>query len=151
MKAQRSSAAQPIKTLPNAHRLLDASALLAWFQNEAGSDLVQQQLAHARTSIAAPNLTEVIGKLVSSGHAPVNEVERDLDTLNLNVVAYDETLARGGAYLYARRNAYGLSLGDCACLTTGESLGIEILTAEHAWAKLTALRTRVRLIREKSF
>ena len=151
MKAGQPSATTPNKALPSAHRLLDASALLAWFQNEPGSELVQQQLAHAQTSIAAPNLTEVIGKLVSSGHAPVNEVERDLDTLNLNVVAYDKPLARGGAYLYARRNAYGLSLGDCACIATGEALGIEILTAEHAWAKLTALKTRVRVIREKSF
>ena len=142
---------KPPAKLPNAHRLLDASALLAWFQGEPGSVIVQQQLVSGKTSIAAPNLTEVIGKLVSSGHAPVNEVERDLETLALRVIPYDERLAHAGAYLYARRNAYRLSLGDCACIATGEGEGLEILTAEHDWAKLSGLRTTVRLIRDKTF
>ena len=145
------SQVRPPAKLPNAHRLLDASALLAWFQGEQGSEIVQQQLAFGKTSIAAPNLTEVIGKLVSSGHAPVNEVERDLETLSLRVIPFDERLALAGAYLYARRNAYRLSLGDCACIATGEGEGLEILTAEHDWAKLGDLRTTVRLIREKTF
>lgn len=147
----KTSKTKPPAKLPNAHRLLDASALLAWFQGEPGSEIVQQQLAYGKTSIAAPNLTEVIGKLVSSGHAPVNEVERDLETLALRVIAFDERLAHAGAYLYARRNAYRLSLGDCACIASGEQAGLEILTAEHDWTKLPGLRVSVRLIRDKTF
>ncbi len=147
----KSTKTKPPAKLPSAHRLLDASALLAWFQGEPGSEIVQQQLVTGRTSIAAPNLTEVIGKLVSSGHAPVNEVERDLEALSLRVIPFDERLAHAGAYLYARRHAYRLSLGDCACIATGEIERLEILTAEHDWAKLSGLRTTVRLIRDQTF
>jgi hypothetical protein len=63
-------------------RVLDSSAILAWFQREPGFELVRTQL-EIGGFIAAPNLTEVIGKLISSGIAPANEVERDVLALGV--------------------------------------------------------------------
>ena len=134
------------KPLKAAKRVLDASALLAWFQKELGFETVRSQLEHGGV-IAVPNMTEVIGKLVSRGISPHNEVERDLLALGLEVVAMDQKIGLAAAYFYARRNPYNLSLGDCACLATAEILGLEVLTAEQGWVQLSNLRTTVRLIR----
>jgi PIN domain nuclease of toxin-antitoxin system len=134
------------KSLKAVKRVLDASALLAWFQKELGFEMVRSQLEHGGV-IAVPNMTEVIGKLVSSGVAPHNEVERDLLALGLEVVAMDQEIGLAAAYFYARRNPYNLSLGDCACLATAEVLGLEVMTAEQEWVQLPNLRTTVRLIR----
>jgi PIN domain nuclease of toxin-antitoxin system len=134
------------KSLKAVKRVLDASALLAWFQKELGFEMVRSQLEHGGV-IAVPNMTEVIGKLVSRGISPHNEVERDLLALGLEVVAMDQEIGLAAAYFYARRNPYNLSLGDCACLATAETLGLEVLTAEQEWAQLPNLRTTVRLIR----
>jgi PIN domain nuclease of toxin-antitoxin system len=134
------------KPLKAAKRVLDASALLAWFQKELGFEMVRLQLEHGGV-IAVPNMTEVIGKLVSRGISRHNEVERDLLALGLEVVPMDQEIGLAAAYFYARRNPYNLSLGDCACLATAEILGLEVLTAEQGWAQLSNLRTTVRLIR----
>ncbi len=127
-------------------RLLDASALIAWFAQETGWEMVEQQL-QTSTAISSSNLIEVIGKLVSSGKAPVNEVEQDIKTLDLRVVPLLETLVQPAAYFYARRHPYQLSLGDCICLATAEMQQLEVLTAEQNWAKLPNLRCQVHLIR----
>ena len=136
-----------MKPLRVQQRVLDASALLAWFQQEPGFEIVRAQLEFGG-AIAAPNLTEVVGKLVSSGVAPANEVERDVLALGLQVVPMDVSLALGAAFFYARRNPYDLSLGDCACLATAEALGLEVLTGEHGWGRVPDLKVTVRLIRQ---
>jgi PIN domain nuclease of toxin-antitoxin system len=135
-----------LKTFRAEPRVIDSSVLIAWFQNEPGDDLTQVQLDFGGM-IAAPNLTEVIGKLVSSGVAPTNEVQRDVLALGLEVIPMDQTIALASAFFYARRHPYDLSLGDCVCIAVAETLGVEILTAEQSWAKIPDLRVKVRLIR----
>ncbi len=134
------------KTFKLEPRVIDSSALMAWFQNEPGDDLTQLQLDFGGM-IATPNLTEVIGKLVSSGVAPINEVQRDVLALGLEVIPMDQVIALASAFFYARRHPYDLSLGDCVCIAVAETLGVEILTAEQSWAKIPDLRVKVRLIR----
>jgi PIN domain nuclease of toxin-antitoxin system len=99
-----------------------------------------------RRVIDAPNLTEVIGKL-KAGVAPKNEVERDVLALGLETVAFDEGLAFQAAFYYVRRNPHHLSLGDCACLATAETLGLGVLTAERDWVKIPDVGVKIRLIR----
>jgi PIN domain nuclease of toxin-antitoxin system len=127
-------------------RVLDSSAILAWFQRELGYENTRMQIKMGGM-IAAPNLTEVIGKLVSNGSAPANQVERDVLALNLEVIPMDKNIALAAAFFYARRHPYDLSLGDCVCIAVAETLGVEILTAEKSWAKIPDLRVKVRLIR----
>lgn len=135
-----------MKALKPLRRVIDSSAILAWFQREPGFEIVRAQL-ETGGAISAPNLTEVVGKLTSSGVAPANEVEHDVLALGLEIVPMDANLALKAAFFYARRNPYDLSLGDCACLATAEAIQLEVLTAEHGWAKRPDLNTTVRLIR----
>lgn len=125
--------------------VIDASAILAYLQNEDGADKVEAALEQG--VISAVTLTEVLGKLIGKG-VPANQAEADLDDLGLGVVDYDRELAKAAAYFYARRNPYNLSLGDCAVLALGEHLELPILTGEQEWAKLPGLRVKVRLIRK---
>lgn len=127
-------------------RLLDASALIAWYTEEIGWEVVDQQL-QGKTAISSSNLIEVIGKLVSSGKTPINEVEAGISSLGLRVIPLSEDLVQPAAYFYARRHPYQLSLGDCICLATAETQQFEVLTSEHRWAKLPYLRCTVQLIR----
>ncbi|MBF6594463.1 MAG: type II toxin-antitoxin system VapC family toxin [Thermaceae bacterium] len=124
---------------------MDASAILAYLQNEEGAEKVEAALEHG--IISAVTLTEVLGKLVGKG-VPADQAEADLDELGLEVVDYDRELAKAAAYFYARRNPYNLSLGDCAVLALGEHLGLPVLTGEQEWAKLPGLRVKARLIRK---
>jgi len=125
--------------------VIDASAILAYLQDEDGADRVEEALEGG--VISAVTLTEVLGKLIGKG-VPANQAQADLDELGLGVVGYDRELAKAAAYFYARRSPYNLSLGDCAVLALGEHLGRPILTGEQEWAKLPGLRVKVRLIRK---
>lgn len=127
--------------------VLDASALLAWYEDEPGAPIVEEALLRGDGVISSVNLTETIGKLVGKGIAPENEVSTDLFALKLEIAAFDSALALGAGFFYARRHPDQLSLGDCACLALGEARGLTVLTAERAWAKLPNLRVAVKLIR----
>ena len=48
------------------------------------------------------------------------------------------------ASLYVRLTG---SIPDCACLATAQVFGLEVLTAEQDWARISNLRITVRLIR----
>ena len=123
--------------------VLDASAVLAWLQEELGADQVEAVMD--RAGISAVNAAEVLHKLITRG-MPAAEAQQVLDQLALPVVDFTEKMSRECAALskYA-----GLSLGDRACLATGIALGLPTLTAEKLWATLP-LNGIVRLIRHSS-
>jgi PIN domain nuclease of toxin-antitoxin system len=127
--------------------ILDASAIIAWYEDEPGAEIVEQELLRGDGIVSSVNFTEIIGKLVGKGLAPENEVIRDMSALKLEVAPFDQSLAVAASYYYARRKPYGLSLGDCACLALAEVKGLTVMTAERAWAKIPNLRVPVKLIR----
>ena len=129
--------------------LLDASALIAFIRKEDGGQIVKQRIVKDEAFISLVNLTEVKGKLVGSGDFTAQQVESELEPLSSLVepIAYTYEHATLGAWWYARKNPYGLSLGDCACLGTAEAQDFEVLTAEQSWAKLPNLRIKISLIR----
>ena len=126
--------------------VVDSSALLAYLQKEPGATMVDAALKKGLL-LSSVNRTEIIGKLVGKG-VPVNEVTADLNAMTLEVVEFDLEQSDLAAHWYARRSAYDLSLGDCACLALAEARGVKVLTGERAWAKLPGLRVDVQLIRE---
>jgi ribonuclease VapC len=116
-----------------AEAVLDASALLAFLQNEPGADTVEAILT--RSCISAVNLAETLSKLVQYGK-PLDAVTYQIDRLHLPVIPFDADEAKIVASLWPSTRASGLSLGDRACLALGLRLGVTVLTAEQAWAKL---------------
>lgn len=108
--------------------VVDASAVLAFLNGEPGADTVTEVLLSG-AGISAVNLAEVLTKLLDYG-VPLNDAEMIIADLNLTVYPFDEPLAWSAAALRPTTRAYGLSLGDRACLALGETLGSAVLTAD---------------------
>lgn len=114
--------------------VLDASALLAFLNGEAGAELVMQHLPDA--CISAVNLSEVMAKLVEKG-IPVPEATEILASLPLDVLPADHALALRAGALRLETRDLGLSLGDRFCLALAERQNKPALTADKHWAQLS--------------
>ncbi len=129
--------------------VLDASALLAYLQDEAGAEVVEAALL-ARPIINAVNYAEVLTRLGDTGEEPAaaDRRLRDQGIIGdlLVVIPLDEADGVAIARLRARTRAHGLSLGDRTCLATALRLGRPVLTADRGWASLDVGVT-VQLIR----
>jgi len=125
--------------LENATSVLDASALLAYLNDEAGADVVEDALLRGSV-ISAVNLAEVLSKLAEVGQDPQDVTEnlkrRGLLGGNLVVSPLREDDAVMIARLHRRTKAHGLSLGDRACLGLALRLKVPALTADRAWSRL---------------
>jgi ribonuclease VapC len=125
--------------------VLDASAVLAFLQEEPGQEVVAEVLAAGRAIICAVNLSEVAAKLVDGGMAPAL-AEEALRALDLHVRPFGEPLALECAWLREPTRAAGLSLGDRACLALGKSLSFPVLTTDRIWSDV-AVGVTVQLAR----
>jgi ribonuclease VapC len=123
--------------------VLDASAILALLNNEPGGERVTNVLTEA--VISSVNLTEVVAKLADSGMSET-EVRAVISTLGLETIQFDSEMAYRAGMLRPLTKRFGLSLGDRACLTLGESLNLPILTTDKTWANLE-LGINVQVIR----
>jgi PIN domain nuclease of toxin-antitoxin system len=129
--------------------VIDASALIAFLRKEKGHEKVARTLTQRECVLSAVTRTELLGKLVGSGSYTETEVKEALEPLGdaLKIVPFDLEQSDLAAFWYARRKPYNLSLGDCVCIALAEARGLEVLTAESAWAKLPNLRVKVNTIR----
>lgn len=123
--------------------VLDASALLAYVQNERGAEVVDSVLSEA--AISAVNWSEVIQKSIGNDVA-VGGMLEDLIALGLAVLPFSAEDAETAARLSVHTKRYGLSLGDRACLGLGLKLGVPVMTTDRAWTKVE-LPLIVRLVR----
>ncbi len=126
-----------------AETVLDASALLAFLNDEPGADVVLACLGEA--VISAVNLSETACVLIRIG-MPEETARSILTGLPLRVVAFDDNLALATAALLPFTRHAGLSLGDRACLALARSLQVPALTADRAWSGLN-LDIEVKVIR----
>ena len=126
--------------------VLDASALLAYLNDEPGADVVEKALA-AGSAIGTVNWAEVLSKAMETGIAPetlTTELEKrgilrnTLDVLPLTIEDSMEI-----ARLRPLTKSCGLSLGDRACLALGKRLRIPILTADRIWAEVPGVHVTV--------
>lgn len=108
----------------------DASALLAFLQDEAGAAVVAEHLENGG-HISAANWSETAQKVRSAGGDW--SLARTL-LLSYDVVVEPVTVADAeeAAELWLR--AKSLSLGDRLCLALGSRLRAPVLTADRAWA-----------------
>lgn len=129
--------------------VLDASALLAYFGNEPGAELVADQIA-AGATISTVNLAEGLSTLAARGEDPA-DVASELTARGLldgaiTVEPFTIADAIEAARLRPLTRQAGLSLADRACLALARRLGVPVLTSDQAWASL-ALDVDVRPIR----
>ena len=123
--------------------VLDSSALLCVLNGEDGAERVAQLMPSA--VIGAANLAEVVTKLRERGLS-VEEVEEVLGGLPFDVRPLTSAQAHAIGHLRPATRAFGLSLGDRACLALAAELGLPALTADQAWAGLD-IGVQVELIR----
>jgi len=114
--------------------VLDASALLAILNQEAGADKLTAELL-GTAAISTVNLAEVQGKLVDRGLHPDEAWEATLSPIR-EAVTFTAEHARVAGALVAQTRHLGLSLGDRACLALGLALKAPIYTADQSWKKL---------------
>lgn len=108
--------------------VVDASVVLAWLQDEPGSDEAEPMLMEGL--IGAANWSEVLQKSQQHG-APVGVVARLLASFGLGVVEVTRTDAEIAAELWAHGTA--LSLADRLCLALGKRMELPVATADAAW------------------
>jgi PIN domain nuclease of toxin-antitoxin system len=109
--------------------VLDASAILAFLQGEAGSQMVEDSMGDGPICGAA-NWSEVAQKVRGAG--------RDWELVRALLVSYDirvEPVTVDDAEWAARRwrRAEGLSLADRLCLALAERVDADVLTADTTW------------------
>jgi len=110
--------------------VLDASAVLALLNKEPGHEQVSAVLPTA--AIGTVNLTEVISKLCERGVPPDAAMDA-VQCLGVEIVLHSVEHALLAGKLRPITKAFGLSLGDRACLALGRERRTTVITAEHHW------------------
>lgn len=123
--------------------VLDSSALLCLLNAEAGAEQVVAALPLAVMS--AVDLAEVVAKLRERGLL-LEEIRTALAGLSLDVRSFAADQAYESGDLRPPTRAFGLSLGDRACLALAAELDAPVLTADREWRKLK-LGVEIRLVR----
>lgn len=115
--------------------VLDTSALLAWIQNEPGSESVSDCLAGV-CFLSSVNFAELATKLVDLNHAEPDRICNQMHIMGVRIMSFDESSASASAALRPITRNKGLSLGDRACLALAQQLSAEVITADSAWTAL---------------
>lgn len=123
--------------------VLDASALLAWANDEAGGEAVFEYIATAE--ISTVNFSEVLQKAASRGVAAAG-LATDLLALGLQLRPFSVRHAELAAGLWPHTQKLGLSLADRACLALGLDRNLPVITADRQWSGLD-LGIAIELIR----
>lgn len=125
--------------------VLDASALLALLLGEPGGEKVRAVMADA--AISTVNLAEVIAHYARNG-ASEAEIREVLDPLPFDRIDFDAEFAMACGLMIAATRAAGLSLGDRACLSLAQRIGVSALTADRSWSTVSeAVGVSVELVR----
>ena len=113
--------------------VLDASALLAYLQDEPGGARVRAVIPQAVMSTV--NWAEVIGKARDQG-AETQGLLEDLASLGLALEPFSAAHAETTGRIRDGTRRLGLSLGDRACIALGSDRGETVCTADRAWPGL---------------
>jgi len=113
--------------------VLDASAVLAVLNGEAGGDKVIGHLSGGLLS--AVNALEVGTRLVDAGMTP-DDASVATNLLGMTIVDFDADLAAIATALRPATRKAGLSLADRACLALAVREGLPALTADQLWTSV---------------
>ena len=123
--------------------VVDASLVLAWLQDEPGSDEAEPWLMEG--IIGAANWSEVLQKVRQHGGQP-GVVARLLTSFGLRVEGVSQEDGERAAELWAAQSP--LSLGDRLCLALAMRLDLAAATADAAWQSVPG-GPRVIVVRER--
>jgi ribonuclease VapC len=113
--------------------ILDASALLAYLQDEPGSEVVDALLMYSVMN--SVNWSEVTQKAVAK-QINISGMRTELEALGLAIIPFTMEEAELAAKLWKITRRHGLSLGDRACLSSALCLNLPVYTADKVWLEL---------------
>lgn len=123
--------------------VLDASAVLALLQGEAGGELVGPL---ARNSfLSAVNLAEVLTVAIERGGDP-SRAAAEVARFEIEIVTFDASLAERAALLRPITRHLGRSLADRACLALAQARDLPVYSGDRKWADVD-IGIDIRLIR----
>jgi ribonuclease VapC len=111
--------------------VIDASVVLAWLQDEPGSDTAERHMVTG--IIGAANWSEVLQKARQHGAQP-GLVARLLTSFGLQVVDVTAEDAERAAALWVSGSSF--SLADRLCLALGGRRGVTVVTTDSAWRSI---------------
>lgn len=111
--------------------VLDASAVLAYLQDESGADLVEQAILEDTALCGAANWSEVCRQVLDKGRSLDAIAKFLFDRRLVTIVPVSREDAEWAARRYVRGE--GLSLADRLCMALANRLDIQLLTADRAW------------------
>jgi ribonuclease VapC len=114
--------------------VLDSSAVLAFFNEEPGAEVVENHLQGA--AISAVNLQEVAKKMLEAG-GDARETCAAIERLELKVHPHDADNAFLAASLAQATRKFGCGLGDRSCMALAIRLGVPAVTTDRAWTQIT--------------
>lgn len=123
--------------------VLDASAVLAVLFREPGAEFVTERAYGGILSSVC--YSEILVKLLDRS-LPLEDAERLMRRLTLDIVPFDTELAELAASFRSHTRALGLSFADRACLALGLKSGLAVLTADRRWTE-ASVGVIVQLIR----
>lgn len=127
----------------NNKAVLDSSALLAFINQENGSEIVEGYLPNAVMS--SVNISEVVAVL-SQIDMPKDVIINIINELGIEVINFDQEQAIQTGFLRNKTKAAGLSLGDRACINLASIKNLNVVTADKIWITLE-LENNIILIR----
>jgi ribonuclease VapC len=142
LKSTRPTGSRRPRTLPEGTQLLrncsspvvlDSSAILAVIFQEPGAEKVSDLLSGGLLS--SVNLAEVHTNLVLRG-VPPELIKDRIAEMGCEICLFDEEHAHLAGQLVAQTGAFGLSLGDRACLALAIQRSAATYTADRAWKNL---------------
>ncbi len=113
--------------------VLDTSAILAVIFSERASERVVAVANGAMLSVV--NLTEILTRCIDRDF-PGKAASEFVTYFNINLIAFDATLAKRAAELRRTTRQRGLSLGDRACLALALQENAVAVTADRNWGDL---------------
>ncbi len=129
--------------------VLDASAVLAWLNNEPGAEIVDPSLEDGL--ITSVNWGEVLYLVSAATRSDPTPTGNDLKRYGLNVVPVNESMAERFVALEAAdqrgqqvqaaagvpaRKRKRLSVADMCCLSLGLEIGLPVITGDAYWQTL---------------
>ena len=124
--------------------ILDASALLALVQEEAGAEIIKPLLKFSIMSVV--NVAETLSVLQRTNISPGEGLALISDIVT-TIVPFDLEQVEQVAKLHHLVKAKGLSLADRVCIALGIKLQIPIYTADRIWSELQLDNADIKLIR----
>ncbi len=129
----------------SARIVFDTSAVIALLRAEPGAETVALWVGQA--AMSAVNLQELVKSLLGRGLAlPV--IEEIVSDLRLEIHDHDRAAAFAAAALVDATKEHGSGLGDRSCMALAIQLGVPVLTADKAWAKVHLKGLRVEQVRK---